>query len=104
MMKTEVPLVDVNSESSTVRATLNDWISSTISHYGIDGLRLDGKTSPCSHNEWIARDLLSTFAQPLNICPLMLLRISVRLPESCAWERSLLPSLSKLNRWIHRLG
>jgi alpha-amylase len=38
----KVPLVDVNTDSPTVKTSLNSWISQLVKEYAIDGLRLDG--------------------------------------------------------------
>ncbi|KAI1326275.1 alpha-amylase [Xylariaceae sp. FL0255] len=38
---TNVCLPDIDTESSSIRSTWNSWITSTISTYGIDGLRMD---------------------------------------------------------------
>ena len=51
-------LMDVNTESPTVQAVLNDWIGSFVREYAVDGLRIDGESrkpvSPsrsCSRHE-----------------------------------------------------
>ncbi|KAI1298828.1 alpha-amylase [Xylaria venustula] len=38
---TNVPLVDVKTEDSSVRDTYNGWITDLVSTYGIDGIRMD---------------------------------------------------------------
>ncbi len=36
-----VPLVDINTEDNNVVTTMNNWISSLVSNYSVDGVRID---------------------------------------------------------------
>jgi alpha-amylase len=42
---TKVPLPDLNTQDPTVVSGYANWIKSLVSEYGIDGLRIDGKSS-----------------------------------------------------------
>lgn len=42
---TVVPLADINTEDPSVVSAFQDWITSLVREYGIDGLRIDGSFS-----------------------------------------------------------
>lgn len=39
-----LPLMDVNTEHPDVISQLEDWIPKYVKEYGIDGLRIDGRS------------------------------------------------------------